>query len=327
MANRRLRWGLLGTARINRAVIPPLRASERNELAGVASRSLVKAESYAREWHIPRAFASYEAMLADPDIDVVYIPLPNSMHVPWTLKAIAAGKHVLCEKPLATTLEGIDAVIAAGREKGVVVAEAFMYRHHRQTLTVKELIAGGALGELRLIRGAFSFSLGRAGDVRLDPTLDGGSLWDVGCYPVSYSRYVAGAEPLAVFGWQKLGPTGVDVVFAGELRFPGDVLAQFDSGFDLPFRAEMEFIGTSGQLVVDDPYKPGLAEELRLWRGDELETVPVRDHELYRGEVEDMADAVLNGKTPRVTLEDSRGNAAALIALYRSAVEGRPISL
>jgi predicted dehydrogenase len=322
-----LRWGLLGTARINRAIIPPLRASARNELVGVASRTLVKAESYARQWEIPRAFASYQAMLDDPAIDVVYIPLPNSLHVPWTLAAIEAGKHVLCEKPLATSVAGMDKIIAAAAARGVVVAEAFMYRHHPQTLLVKELAHSGEIGELRLIRGVFSFNLTNPDDVRLQPALDGGGLWDVGCYPVSYSRFVVGAEPVAVFGWQQTGPTGVDLLFAGQLRFPGEVLAQFDCAFSVPFRSAMEFIGSSSRLVVDDPYKPGRLGSLELWRGDKMELVDVEGQELYQGEVEDMADAILNGKPPRISLADSRGNAVTLVALYQSAAEGRPVTI
>jgi predicted dehydrogenase len=317
----------LGTARINRAIIPPLRASRRNELVGVASRTVVKAESYARQWQIGRAFASYEAMLADPDIDVVYVPLPNSLHAPWTLAAIEAGKHVLCEKPLVTNVADLEKVRLAAEAKGVVVAEAFMYRHHPQTMLVRELLDGGAIGELRLIRGAFSFTLTNPSDVRLQPELDGGALWDVGCYPVSYSRFVAGSEPVEVFGWQQTGPTGVDTLFAGQLRFPNGVLAQLDCGFSVPFRAAMEFIGSAGRLLVDDPYKPGLLGSIELWRGDEMETVDVTGEELYQGEVEDMADAILDGKRPRVSLDESRGNVATLAALYRSAAEGRPIAL
>lgn len=327
MTTRGLHWGLLSTARINRALIPPLRASERNGLVAVASRNVERAESYAREWNIPRVFGSYEAMLADPDIDVIYISLPNSLHAGWTIKAARAGKHVLCEKPLAVTPDEVDAVRAAAEQAGIVVAEAFMYRHHPQTLKVKELVDGGAIGAVRLVRGSFSFTLARLGDVRLDPALSGGSVWDVGCYPINYARYVIGAEPAEVFGWQATGSTGVDEVFAGQLRFAGNVYAQFDCGFRAPPRAHMEIVGSAGTIDVPRPFKPGLNEQVRVTRGDAVQRIAIPGQELYLGEVEDMADAILLGKTPRVSLADSRGNVATIVALLRSAREGRPVSV
>jgi predicted dehydrogenase len=327
MTDRILRWGLLSTARINRSLIPPLRASPRNELAAVASRDLQKAQAYAAEWNIPRVFASYEAMLADPDIDVIYNPLPNSLHAEWTIKAAQAGKHVLCEKPLATSVAEVDAMADAARRYGVVVAEAFMYRHHPQTLKVKELVDLGAIGLVRLVRGSFTFNLTRTGDVRLDPALGGGSIWDVGCYPVSYARFVIGAEPVEVFGWQVTGASGVDEMFAGQMRFEGGAHAQFDCGFRVPLRAHVEIVGSEGTLTAPNPFKPGEGEHIHLSRGDQGESVYVPGQELYLGEVEDMADAVLQGKPPRVSLADSRSNVVAIVALLRSAQEHRPVSM
>jgi len=320
-----LHWGLLGTARINRALIPPLRASARNELVAVASRSIEKAEAYAKQRNIPRAFGSYEAMLADPDIDVIYNSLPNRLHAEWTIKAAQAGKHVLCEKPLAVTVDEVDAVRAAAEQAGVVVAEAFMYRHHPQTLKIKELVDSGAIGTLRLVRGSFTFNLAREADVRLDPALSGGSIWDVGCYPIGYARFVVGAEPIEVFGWRVTGPTGVDEVFAGQMRFTGEVYAQFDCGFRAPFRTHIEIVGGEGTISVPHPFKPGVNEQIHLTRGDDVETIGIPGQELYVGEVEDMADAILLGKAPRVSLADSRGNVASIAALLQSAREGRPV--
>ena len=180
MSDRVLRWGLLGTAHINRAVIPPLRASKRNQLVVVASRTLERGRAYAKEWNIPRV-TSYDALLADPEIDVIYNSLPNSLHAEWTIKAAQAGKHVLCEKPLAVMVEQVDAMAVAARKHGVVVAEAFMYRHQPVILKVQELVRDGAIGELRLVRGSFTYLQSRPADVRLDPNLGGGSIWDVGC--------------------------------------------------------------------------------------------------------------------------------------------------
>jgi len=320
-----LHWGLLSTARINRALIPPLRASARSELVAVASRSIEKAEAYAKQWNIPRAFGSYEAMLADPDIDVIYNPLPNRLHAEWTIKAAQAGKHVLCEKPLAVTVDEVDAVRAAAEQAGVVVAEAFMYRHHPQTLKIKELVDSGAIGRLRLVRGSFTFNLAREADVRLDPALSGGSIWDVGCYPIGYARFVVGAEPIEVFGWRVIGSTGVDEVFAGQMRFLSDVYAQFDCGFRAPYRAHVEIVGSEGTISVPNPFKPGVDEQIHLTHDDDVQTVTIPGQELYLGEVEDMADAILLGKAPRVSLTDSRGNVASIAALLRSAHEGRPV--
>jgi predicted dehydrogenase len=325
MSNRILRWGILGTGRINRALIPPLRASARSELVAVASRDPERARAYAAEWDIPRAFGSYEALLADPEIDVIYNSLPNSLHPHWTIKAAQAGKHVLCEKPLAMTIEDADAIAAAARQAGVVVAEAFMYRHHPQTLKVKELVAAGAVGQLRLVRGAFTFNIARPGDVRLNPALGGGSIWDVGCYPISFARMVIGAEPVEVFGWQMTGPTGVDEAFTGQMRFPGEVYAQFDCGFRAPYRAWVEIVGSEGSLSIPQPFKVGFDAQIVLTRDDGVETIPIPDYELYLGEVEDMADAVLLGKPPRVSLADSRANVAAIVTLLQSAREGKPV--
>ena len=319
-----LRWGLLSTARINRALIPPLRASARSELIAVASRAIENARAYAAEWSIPRAYGSYDELLADPEIDVVYNPLPNSLHAEWTIKAAHAGKHVLCEKPLALSTDEVDAMEAAARQAGVVVAEAFMYRHHPQTLKVKELVDSGAIGALRLVRGSFTFNLTRRADVRLDPALGGGSIWDVGCYPISCARYVVGAEPVEVSGWQVAGPGGVDETFVGQMRFANGAHAQFDCGFRAPFRTHVEIVGSEGTISMRHPFKPGLDERITVTRGDDVQIIVVPGEELYIGEVEDMADAILLGRPPRVSLADSRGNVAAIVALLRSARENRP---
>src|SRR5512138_3775105 len=283
MANKILNWGLLSTARINRALIPPLQVSKRNHLLAVASRTQEAAEDYAREQKISRAYGSYEALLADPEIDVIYNPLPNHLHAEWTIKAVEAGKHVLCEKPLALSVEEVDAMQSAARQHGRVVAEAFMYRHHPQTLKAQELVKNGAIGTLKLIRGAFSFMLTHQGDVRLDPAMGGGSIWDVGCYPISYTRTVVGSNPLEVFGWQVTGPTGIDETFAGQMRFENNVLAQFDSSFVIPFRAFMEIVGSEGTLNIPNPFKPNENEKMVLTRGDKTQTIRVKGQELYIG--------------------------------------------
>ena len=327
ITNKTLNWGLLSTARINRALITPLRASKRNMLLAVASRSQENAEAYAREKKIPRAHGSYEALLSDPDIDVIYNPLPNHLHAEWTIKAVEAGKHVLCEKPLALNVDEVDAIKSAARTHGRVVAEAFMYRHHPQTLRVQELVKSGSLGTVKLIRGSFSYVLSRQGDVRLNPEWGGGSIWDVGCYPISYARSVLGENPLEVFGHQVTGPTGIDDTFVGQMRFANDVLMQFDSSFVIPSHAFIEIVGSEGTMSIPNPFKPNENEKMYLTRDGKTETIKIKGQELYIGEVEDMADAILLGKEPRVSLEDSRANVHVIKSLLESAQTGKAIKI
>jgi D-xylose 1-dehydrogenase (NADP+, D-xylono-1,5-lactone-forming) len=327
MTDKILNWGLLSTARINRSLIPDLRVSKRNHLLAVGSRSQASAAAFAKDWKIPRAHGSYEALLADPGIDVIYNPLPNHLHAEWTIKAVEAGKHVLCEKPLALSVEEVDAIAAAADKHGRVVAEAFMYRHHPQTLKVQELVKSGSLGTLKLLRGSFSFVLTREGDIRLDPAMGGGSIWDVGCYPISYMRTVVGAEPLEVFGWQVTGPTGIDDTFVGQLHFAKDLYGQIDSSFVIPFHAYVEIVGSEGTLILPEPFKPGLNEKIFLVRDGKTETIKVKGLELYLGEVEDMADAILLGKAPRISLQDSRANIATILALLEAARTGAAVKL
>jgi len=323
-----LNWGLLSTARINRALITPLRASKRNHLLAVASRSQESADAYALEKKIPRAHGSYEALLADPEIEVIYNSLPNHLHAEWTIKAVEAGKHVLCEKPLALNVADVDAIKAAAQKHERVVAEAFMYRHHPQTLKVQELVKSGSIGSLKLIRGSFSFVLSREEDIRLlDPAMGGGSIWDIGCYPISYARTVVGENPVEVFGWQVTGKTGIDETFVGQMRFGGEVHAQFDSSFVIPFQSFMEIVGSEGTLSIPKPFKPEVNERIFITRDDKTEAIKVKGQELYLGEVEDMADAILLGHDSRISLDDSRANVGVIAALLESARVGKPISV
>jgi predicted dehydrogenase len=328
MSDRILRWGILGTARINRRVIPPLRVSEGNRLLAVASRTRERAAEHAREWGIERAHGSYEALLADPEVDVVYVPLPNHLHAEWAIKAARAGKHVLCEKPLALTVAEVDAMAQAAREAGVVLAEGFMYRHHPQTLAAKDLLDSGVIGQVRFVRGTFTFPLDRPKDVRWRPELGGGALWDVGCYPLSFTRFLLGQEPVEVFGTAVVGATGIDETFAGQLVFPGGVLAQLDCGFRSPVRAELELAGTEGTIRVRNPWQPAPELPILVSRGDQpAQAVPVEDKERFRLEIEDLASAILHGTPPRVALAESRANVAALVALHESARTSRPVRL
>ena len=324
----KLHWGLLSTARINSAVIPPIRLSPRSELVGVASREQSKADAYAQTHDLPRAYGTYEAMLADPAINVIYNPLPNHLHAEWTVKAAEAGKHVLCEKPLALSLADIDRMIAAARANNVVVAEAFMYKHHPQTLKVLELLKNKPIGDLIAIKGVFTFDLSpRPADIRWMPDMGGGSIWDVGCYPISFARLIAQAEPIEVFGYQVTSASGVDEVFVGQMRFANGLLAQFESGFRSPYRTWLEVVGTRGSLYIASPFKPADRAFITLNYGDRSEQIEVNAGHLYQGEIEDMEGAVLDGKPQRTPLEDSRHNVALILALLESARTGQVVRL
>ena len=323
----RLRWGLLSTARINRLIIPAIRGSARSEVTSVASRSLTRAQAYAAEWKIPRALGSYEALVSDPGVDVIYIGLPNSLHVEWTVRSLEAGKHVLCEKPLALAVEDVDRIQAAATRASRVATEAFMYRHHPLTHAAEAIVKGGKLGAVRGFKGAFTFPLTREGDVRLDPALGGGSLWDVGCYPVSYACFLAGAAPVEVFGWQRSSGAGVDLEFAGMMRFADGSVAQFDSGFLGPLRAEMEVVGRDAALRIKRPFRTDDMSRLLLTTGDDTEALPFDPEPPFAGEIADMEAAALDGRPPRISLSESRRTVQTLCALYESARRGSPLGV
>lgn len=331
----KIRWGLLSTANINRRLIPAIRASQRGELVAVASRSQASADAYAAQWEIPQAFGSYEAMLDSGQVDAVYISLPNHLHAEWTLRALRSGVHVLCEKPFALSLADVDAMIAASHETGRVLAEAFMYRHHRQIKTAGEWVRSGRLGEVTVVRSVFNFDIyggGRSqGNVRLDPAKGGGSLWDVGCYPVSLAQFLMGQAPQSVFGVQEIGPSGVDEVFCGQLHYSGGRTAQISSSLRTPFYMTAEVLGTGGRILLNRPFLPGVDDRpyqmtFHPAQG-EPELIPVDDQYLYNGEVEDMHDAILDGKPPYLTLAETRDHVRTLLALYQSAHSGQAVTL
>lgn len=324
---KKLNWGLLSTARINQDLIDPLNASNRTHLLAIASRSQSSADAYALKWNIPRAHGNYESLLNDPDVDVIYNSLPSHMHAEWTLKALRAGKHVLCEKPIALTLAEMDAMEQAVKETGLVLAEAFMYRHHAQTSKIKEMIDADELGEIQLIRGAFTYTLEPADHGRWLTQEGGGSIWDVGCYPISYARTMFGAEPVEVFGWQIPSTSGSDLTFIGQMQFKDGIFAQFDSGFQSPVRMLMEIVGSEAVLNIPNPFKPGFENEIYLTRNEKTQTIKIPGGELYSGEVEDMCDSILHGKAPLVSLDDSRKNTAVIVALLESAESGKPVVL
>ncbi len=320
-----VKWGILSTADINRKLLAGAAETDEVEVVAVGSRDLARAEEFAGTWGIDRAYGTYDELLADPDVEAVYIPLPNTMHSEWSVRSLEAGKHVLCEKPFSRHIADVERAFDAADATGNHLSEAFMYRHHPQTARLAELVASGAIGELRVIRSAFSYSLYDGENIRLRTDVEGGALMDVGCYCVSGARLLGG-EPEAVVGSAHIGPSGTDWVFTGLMRFPGDVVALFDCGTSLPERDELEAIGTEGSLFLDDPWhcqKPVI--ELR--RNGSVERIEVEAANPYRLELEDMNAAVRGERPPLLGRADALGQVRAIDALFRSLEGGGVVAL
>lgn len=327
---KRLRWGLLSTSRINRALMDPIRRAERSELYAVASRDGARARAYAQEWEIPHFHSSYEALLEDPNVDVIYNALPNGMHAEWTIKAARAGKHVLCEKPVVVSLNEMDRVEAAARENHVTVFEAFMYLHHPQTLKVREMVESGRIGSLQTIHTWFAFYLAPGNDIRLQPGLAGGAAWDVGVYPNSLSITLAGGKAPAEVWAQQLVDNGVDVAMRAQLNFGNGVVSQVTSGFRSPFGEGAWIIGDAGIIHLAEPWKPGMADkESRITltdRDDCTETLVFDPCDPYDCEVAAMEACVLDGAAPLVPLSLSREFLRTMLAMFESARTGKVVA-
>ncbi len=316
-----LRWGVLSTADITDLL---LRSGHEQEFLAVASRDLERAQAWAAERDVPRAYGSYEELLADPDVDAVYNPLPNNLHVDWSIRALQAGKHVLCEKPMSRHPAEVERAFDVADQEGLVLEEAFMWRHHPQLQRARELLAAGEVGDLRVIRAGFAFSLEDLDNIRMIGDLDGGGLMDVGCYCVSGCRALAGSEPERVYAEQVTGGRGVDVALAATLRFPGDVLAHFDCGLSYEGGDFLEAVGTRGSLFLDDP-----------WHGHEA-VIEVRGPDGATGRVEadpansyaiELAafEAAVRGESePVLDRADALAQARVIAALYESSERNQP---
>ena len=322
----RLRWGIISTARIGiRRVIPALLRSRTGTAVAIASRDLARAREVAAKFQIPRAHGSYEALLADPDVDAVYNPLPNTLHPEWTIRAARAGKHVLCEKPLAIDARQAQTMVDACRAAGVLLQEAFMYRFHPQITELRRLVASGAVGVPWLARSAFTFAVGSDDDIRLNPALGGGGLLDVGCYCVSISRLLMG-EPNAVTASGAF-ERGVDVRLAGLLTFAAGT-ALFDCGLRLPYRQFCEIVGAEGTITLPRPFQP---EEdpavLLVRRGGQDERVEIPGTNQYTLMLDHMGTCILQRGQPQFPPEDAVANLRVLDALQASARSGNPVGL
>ena len=323
-----LRWGVLGVAKINDRLFPAFPKAKLSRLYGIASRSLEKAQTAAATANIPHAYGSYEALLADPAIDVVYIPLPNTMHDEWTRKAADAGKHILCEKPLAPTAPVASELVDYCRARGVTLMDGFMWPHHPRTRLIHALLDDGAIGPVRQVRGAFTFPLSLdPGNIRLKPDLAGGSLLDVGCYPVFGIRWAFGAEPVRVYATAKYD-FGVDLEMHGLLWLADGRVASFDCGFTSPLRQWLEIVGTTGVIRVPEMWVPGPSATFVVERdGKPPEVNTVEGEEQIACMIDDLSRAVLENRPVHPDPTNAADTLRVLDALARSAEEGREMDV
>ncbi|MGG4480096.1 Gfo/Idh/MocA family protein [Paenibacillus illinoisensis] len=332
-SDRKLRWGILGSASIAKgSVIPGLQQSELNEVAAIASRDEEKAKQTADQLGIPQAYGSYEALLEDDSIDAVYIPLPNHLHREWTIRAAEAGKHILCEKPLALTEQEAREMAQACDDAGVLLAEAFMYRHHPRYDQIRDVIASGEIGEIRGIHSTFSFNnSGSAGNVRFKREWGGGALYDIGCYSISAARLLLGQEPSAVTVIGMFSPEHdhVDMMASGLLEFNDHVGVTFDSSMWAAFRNTLEVLGSDGIIEVPSAFisKPDRSSNFYVTAGGDRREVEVPQVNHYSLQGDDMARAVLQGKNMRFASSDAVANMKVLEACLRSAEERTRITL
>ena len=313
-----LRWGILGCARIvRRGLIPGIQLSETGRIAALGSRDGATASAWAEEFGIPRAHGSYQDVIDDPDVNAIYIPLPNELHRPWTIAAADAGKHVLCEKPLAIDAAEARAMVEHCRARGVVLMEAFMWRHQPRVAAIRRLVVDGAIGPLRLVRSSFSFPID-LNDWRLDPARGGGALWDIGCYGLSTARLFAGEEPASIRARARFGPTGVDLSLTAALAFPGDVLGQIDCSFEQAFRCSYELVGTEGVIHVPDAYLPPDRPLAILRTAEGTRELDFPGDNQYARLVDAFAKAVAQGG-PIEPAEDGLAQMEALEAILAAA--------
>lgn len=327
-----VRWGILGTAHIAQvALIPAIQQSRNGVVAAIASRDPIQAEVVAQVYGIPRTYGSYAELLDDPDLDAIYIPLPNHLHAEWTIRALQAGKHVLCEKPLALNAAQAQHMVATARVHERLLMEAFMYRFHPRSQEIHALVQQGALGHVLLARASFSFRHTRPHDYRLDPAMGGGALLDVGCYGVNVLRWMLNAEPEVVHAYTVYGETGIDVTTVGMLRFPDGRIATVEASFATAVQQSLALIGTSATIEVPQAaFAPGTAPASYLWRGADARAssnVTLDGVDEYQLMVEHFGDAVLGDAELAYPPEDSICTMRVLDALAESALAEAPIAV
>jgi predicted dehydrogenase len=323
----KVRWGILGVAKIATVkVVPAMRQCQHAEVAAIASRSLDRAQQAARELGLPKAYGSYEELLADPDIDAVYIPLPNHLHVPWSIQCLEAGKHVLCEKPIALTSAEAQELAAAGkRHPQLKLMEAFMYRRHPQWVAAKRLVDEGKLGPLKTVQSFFSYFNRNPADVRNQADIGGGGLMDIGCYPISLSRWLFGGEPQRVFAQIEYDPEFKTDRLASAVMDFGSGSATFTCGTQLAPYQRVQIIGAEGRVEIEIPFNAPPDKPCRIGlqtsAGVEEITLPVCDQYAIQGDV--FSQAILNDAPTPTPIEDAVANMQVIEAMFRSGASGR----
>lgn len=320
---RKVRWGVISTGNIGvQKVIPAMQRGDLCEFVAVSSRDLAKARAVAARLGIPKAYGSYEALLADPDVEAVYISTPNHLHVPWSIKALQAGKHVLCEKPIGLNAAEARALTAeAARHPSLKIMEAFMYRHHPQWRRAMDLVREGRVGPVRTVHSLFSYRNMDPANVRNQKDIGGGGLMDIGCYNVSLSRLVFGAEPVRVLGVSEIDPVfGTDVLTSGILQFDAGT-ATFTCSTQVAPYQRVHILGNDGRIELEIPFNAPPDGAHRLWvhRGGDVETIEVGFHDQYRIQGDLMSHAILHDAPVPTPLEDAVANMVVIDAIVRSA--------
>jgi xylose dehydrogenase (NAD/NADP) len=325
MTTQKIRWGVLGWARIAReCIIPAIERSSNSEFGAIGSRDSLKLAECRKMFSGARRYPSYDEVLRDPEVDAVYIPLPNSMHREWTIKAAEQGKHVLCEKPIALNAAECREMIATCASHGVTLMEAFMYRYTFRTRKTLEILRSGVLGDIKFISSTFRYLLANPSSIKVQSGLGGGSLYDVGCYPVNFvgmvTDEIAGAGPGKALLPESVcaelvRADGVDMIFSGLLKYPSGLIASVNSGFNAQRRLFSEIVGTKGALEIPDTFFDN-AGVINLITGDERRGIPVEVSDRYRFEIEDFADAILQRRAPLFTLAETHRNTEVLDRLF-----------
>ncbi|MCJ7487995.1 MAG: Gfo/Idh/MocA family oxidoreductase [Candidatus Aminicenantes bacterium] len=327
--DRKVNWGILGCAGIaEKAFIPAVRRSRNGVLAGIAARDESRARDWADRFGFLRSHRTYQELVEDPAIDAVYIPLPNDLHAEWSIRAMRAGKHVLCEKPMAMNALEVRAMIGAAEAAGVQLMEGFMYKFHPQMEKALALIGEGKIGELRSVHSSFTFKFERTGtNYRWFPAMGGGALYDVGCYPISLARLIFGAEPISAFARARIDPgTGVDMTSAALLEFPGGRFAQCDASFESHFQSRLLAAGAEGTIALTRAFSAkDFDTAIEIVRGDAKETVRIPRADMFTLMTEHFVDAVLEKKPLRYPAGDALANMHAIDACFESIRTGRAV--
>ncbi|WP_161974938.1 Gfo/Idh/MocA family protein [Bacillus timonensis] len=315
MENGRVKWGIIGTAWIAKErLIPAINAAENSELLAIASRSEEKAKDFAKTYSIPRTYTSYEGLLQDPNVDAVYIPLPNHLHKEWTIRAAEAGKHILCEKPAALSVKEIEEMVFSCCQNKVVFMEAFAFRFHPEWRRLRQIVDSGQIGDLRTVQIRFSISVENSDDIRLNPSLGGGVLYDIGSYCINGIRYIMGNEPLEVQAFADFDDNNVDVSVVSSMRFPGGRLAQFACTFQSDYNQSLEISGTEGIIRVNFPFRH---PQIMIQKNGKEEKKVFQDPvNAYVSQVEHISNCILMGKSPSYSPEESIANLKVIQSVY-----------